>query len=119
MNAEWQPIETVPKTGERILVYDGYKISVVYYYNAEDNFVIVGSECSDMDDYSYIDAATHWMPLPHEPDEPAQKVCHWTRRGNMGATRYEPGCHMSGWWISDAADYKFCPYCGRRIEASK
>ncbi len=59
--SEWQPIETAPKDGKRILTFrylgDGYKVRVAYYTkgvwrNAQGHNPL---------------NATHWMPLPEPP----------------------------------------------------
>lgn len=58
---DWQPIETAPKDGRRILTFrylgDGYKVRVAYYAkehwrNAQGHNALT---------------ATHWMPLPAPP----------------------------------------------------
>lgn len=66
--AEWQPIETAPKSG-RFLVYvpDGalHRIMPAHY---ESNFRIIG------DHFAYDQRKpTHWMPLPDPPAPEAQE----------------------------------------------
>ena len=68
---EWQPIETAPKDGESILVFNSYGISEVQWCNEQDYDV--------PHDWWYIDGMkagyfglrgdepTHWMPLPAPP----------------------------------------------------
>ena len=60
---EWQPIETAPKDGRRVLVMWEYWSSepfVAYFKHGRWNGEVALSECSD-------DGPTHWMPLPSPP----------------------------------------------------
>ena len=62
---EWQPIETAPKDGTEILVFDGRGIWLVdteYEMYPKHN----GCGCCSS---SVDDVATHWMPLPEIPNE--------------------------------------------------
>jgi len=72
----WQPIETAPKDGTEILLYDKYKdinkASWIDNWCGSDaryqmQWCIYGSMDSD-DRYRTVDCPTHWMPLPEEPD---------------------------------------------------
>jgi len=59
----WQPIETAPKDGRRVLVMWEYWSSepfVAYFKHGRWNGEVALSECSD-------DGPTHWMPLPSPP----------------------------------------------------
>lgn len=77
--SEWQPIETAPKDGTRVLVYGTYQWedyldrqqtgAVTAYYIAADfwddediGWVLISTN-------PYRDRAqpTHWMPLPEPP----------------------------------------------------
>lgn len=65
--AEWQPIETAPKDGTRILVFvpDGRSDEpgqhlVSWYCNT---WVIT----TDERDWTFVLEPTHWMPLPEPP----------------------------------------------------
>ena len=70
---EWQPIETVPKDGTRVLLfsYDSYeRISIGHWGTSEPDFS--GKTCwvTDSEGPGYnsdIDNPSHWMPLPKEP----------------------------------------------------
>ena len=78
MNEEWQPIETAPKDGTRILVYGKY---IWYDYEENSEVGIICAEWAWEDCYKtegnwlsitvnhYVDYVypTHWMPLPSEP----------------------------------------------------
>lgn len=57
----WQPIETAPTTGERILLAHGNSVW-------EDEWWIGGSwlECHETGTHRG-EVPTHWMPLPEPP----------------------------------------------------
>ena len=60
---QWKPIETAPKAGTDILVFDGKQIWLVdteYEMYPKDN----GCGCCSN---SIHNEATHWMPLPEPP----------------------------------------------------
>ena len=61
--SEWQPIETAPKDGTAVLVYDG-KITTAEWYGLGGYWSLcrVGAWAED----SETDP-THWMPLPDPP----------------------------------------------------
>lgn len=65
--SEWQPIETAPEDGTKILAYSprapGSKIRVTWYRKAEDNASYIGWGEFNMDYWP----PTHWMPLPTPP----------------------------------------------------
>ena len=56
----WQPIDTAPRDGSRILLYDRGVIVEGYYVGAPCFWVIV-------DRYDDSCLPTHWMPLPEPP----------------------------------------------------
>lgn len=62
---EWQPIETAPKDGTRILAWDGRSIHVAYWGwdNPANRLAWLGGHCR----IDHIDQPTHWMPLPEPP----------------------------------------------------
>jgi hypothetical protein len=72
---EWQPIETAPKDGTRILaVVQGFRPAVAYWQNNRGVFDFIDAE--DMpspeawDEYLRNEpewTPTHWMPLPEPP----------------------------------------------------
>jgi hypothetical protein len=51
--SEWMPIETAPKDGVRIIIWDG-KITII---RADDLLARP----------VYLNNPTHWMPLPSPP----------------------------------------------------
>ncbi len=64
----WQPIETAPKDGTDILVYndDGHVYEARYDYD-KWRFATAdqhGCGCCA----GYDDAPTHWMPIPDKPE---------------------------------------------------
>ena len=59
---EWQPIETAPKDGKRVLVTDGFEVCDAYFRSGE----WWQYECGD-DWYSVSINPTNWMPLPQPP----------------------------------------------------
>jgi hypothetical protein len=82
----WQPIETAPKDGSRIVVLwpDGWADFAVWKTNSR---IVLGRELNEQgavglsdsyfgdpnenDDYDLAkpeNAPTHWMPLPEPPD---------------------------------------------------
>ena len=67
---KWQPIETAPKDGTTVLVYEGYYKSgdLIHtaQYSARQWVVLDGMEGDFM-----LEDPTHWMPLPEPPPEGA------------------------------------------------
>lgn len=69
---QWQPIETAPKDGTSVLVYDkswccgGPKISTSRWiaYKQRDGSLV----WSVKGGFSGVTQATHWMPLPKGPE---------------------------------------------------
>jgi hypothetical protein len=70
--SEWQPIETAPKDGTRILLYakdcafTGAWRAGPRYFNHWSAKIIEAAATWRLDDGSAY-AATHWMPLPEPP----------------------------------------------------
>lgn len=65
--SEWQPIETVPKDGTRVLLY-GPSIGIVAVSWQIGTFNGMGSWKVDMTGVNR-NQATHWMALPKPPIE--------------------------------------------------
>jgi hypothetical protein len=71
LTMEWQPIETAPKDGTRLLGYDveSSDMAVVYWcekpWTREWRLVVCGGWAED-DEWE----PTHWMPLPDPPKTP-------------------------------------------------
>lgn len=70
MGAEmtWQPIETAPKDGTKILGYDDGDILVMVFETDQDG---AGGWYIELSERAYTDVPewtpTHWMPLPEPP----------------------------------------------------
>ena len=75
---EWQPIETAPKDGTLVLIYntlnngtitsiDG-KIAVARYSHQHDGLEESLWEYGTYYSGAYLISATHWMPLPQPPE---------------------------------------------------
>lgn len=75
--SEWQPIETAPKDGTLILVYEPvrqYAEAGIYmvswdreYPYQPKTWCIVYSEQDEQGGCATVDWATYWMPLPEPP----------------------------------------------------
>ena len=65
----WQPIETAPKEGTAILVYDGDIMTTAawnkMFYDEDPEWVILTYDDWDLDSPRF--SPTHWMPLPDPP----------------------------------------------------
>jgi hypothetical protein len=58
---QWQPIETAPKDGTEIIVWDAeYRHS--YFARCNSKGEVYWDEL-----YGPLENATHWMPLPEPP----------------------------------------------------
>lgn len=62
---EWRTIDSAPKDGKPILVFDGNYMTTGWWHHYDKRFVLVvcGYGCVDGD----LDNLTHWMPLPIPP----------------------------------------------------
>ena len=70
----WQPIETAPKDGTRILAYgkhgldvDEQKWATVVWQDYSKGFVCDPNEATEYD--PEVSNITHWMPLPEKPND--------------------------------------------------
>ena len=70
MTAAWQPIETAPKDGTRVLAvtneYDG--VLIVSWRKAWFGNKVGEMAWFDDEDYDTYINITHWMPLPAPPE---------------------------------------------------
>ncbi len=72
--SEWQPIETAPKDGTRVLAFDGSQIITVDYQ--EPSYIGVNNHIKIEESWVQISDSgratdfypTHWMPLPGPPE---------------------------------------------------
>jgi hypothetical protein len=61
----WQPIETAPKDGTRVVFYEsGKKVKMGEHIRPEDGWCVVGWKCTN----GNFHRPTHWMPLPTPPN---------------------------------------------------
>lgn len=71
----WQPIETAPKDGTRILVNDGCDCYVAWWlandkYNKWQDYWVCGVDGSSGFNYALtVDDAIEWQPLPEIENE--------------------------------------------------
>ena len=69
-HSTWQPIETAPKDGTRVLLWNGYRRAIGWYSHYEDSSsgwhrqTLIGEPLGLRD----IAPETHWMPLPGPPE---------------------------------------------------
>lgn len=64
---EWQPIETAPKDGTKVMLYVGdclEWITAPWYWDTRD-----GLWKNTIGQYMETPFITHWMPLPQPPNE--------------------------------------------------
>ena len=76
MTVEWQPIETAPVDGSRILINTerrGVREAKFYMGNPDDGFCFYDNMVGGGPMTIFYDA-THWMPLPEPPKYFAQTV---------------------------------------------
>lgn len=62
----WLPIETIPRDGSMVLIYDDQFVEPVMRFIATDEAV------NDFGAFSNSYWPTHWMPLPAAPKEPTK-----------------------------------------------
>lgn len=67
LELKWQPIETAPKDGTAILVYEGDDIGVVLWRQQAFTNGEMEWCAQDCCDGVTIYKPTHWMPLPKRP----------------------------------------------------
>lgn len=76
MTEHWQPIETAPKDGARILVWDArvdapqYASVCIVRWGRDEPFGDKDTWTTDSEGPGYsseIGDASHWMPLPRSP----------------------------------------------------
>ena len=75
MSSEWQPIETAPKDGTELLLYERRErfidddfVEVDYIFSGAWNAESYQGECWECSEYEvFSHEPTHWMPLPEVP----------------------------------------------------
>lgn len=71
----WEPIETAPKDGTSILVYEETEwpeIFVAYHKNDSWGWTKEGNFGEDGDYFNH--SPSHWMPLPNPPEPKDEKT---------------------------------------------
>lgn len=68
--SEWRPIETAPKDGSTILVWNGQLVFDVWWW--EEDGAWVDGATDAYDDYTQYTGLTHWQPLPAPPEDVTQ-----------------------------------------------
>ena len=58
---EWQPIETAPKDGTRVLVHEPGMEPEIAHWSGGVWWI------GQSDDFQFPGGITHWMPLPEPP----------------------------------------------------
>lgn len=61
--SDWQPIETAPKDGTEMVLWDGGPTFGVWRPAISGFYDCVGGDPNDPEPFS----PTHWMPLPSPP----------------------------------------------------
>ncbi len=66
--SEWQPIETSPKDGTDVLVYEpGYVVAILHWHTVKTKTAAsYPGYWTDGDGLNWY-KPTHWMPLPEPP----------------------------------------------------
>lgn len=81
---DWQPIETAPRDGTDIIVWDGEVRTVTLWGKVSHVpiFGFLGVWGSDIEDVDLMNPQpTHWMPMPNPPSGPKQgQVMPWEDR---------------------------------------
>ncbi len=65
----WEPIETAPKDGNYILLWDeDFGLQVGFWARSLQRWSQSVEPCTCLRLLSYLDSPTHWMPLPQPPE---------------------------------------------------
>ncbi len=74
MKPQWQPIETAPKDGSRVIMWGRYN-SVCIAAWRDDRWFVDADESRAIEsqtdfgiEYKTFDFPSHWMPLPTPPE---------------------------------------------------
>jgi len=66
------------------------------------------------------DKVTHWMPLPEPPSASppnigeGEQVCAWVEKTHKYRVWRETACGNENYSMDE--EFKFCPYCGKRLK---
>ena len=77
-DAKWQPIETAPRDGTRVMLGNAAGVWVADWipvyrtgYRPDDPWHSALLNHDHIRESARYEAPTHWMPLPPPPDQPA------------------------------------------------
>lgn len=68
---DWQSMDSAPKDGSEILVYDRKTDSIMLVHWGEDygfRWCVTHSWQDEQGGYETADSPSHWMPLPNKPN---------------------------------------------------
>lgn len=68
---EWQPIETFPKDGTAVMVWNGSSRALAWWKEYYDGSVAIQRQnlVGEPVGIGILDPETHWMPLPSPPEQ--------------------------------------------------
>lgn len=118
VRVKWEPIETAPKDGTEVLLFDK-KEGEVYLGRWIDNSQKWCPQSSEMEvgfwsDEHHLPDVSHWMKIPQVP----VKIPEWKRLGMCcekfwDCVKWEEG---KKYYIEDIPhDISFCPWCGKEV----
>ena len=107
---EWQPIETAPRDGTQILLYQRWKDDTLL--RSAIDLGVWDSEKKAWNCHLYnIDDPSHWMPIPKEPE-----ILHDCKHVTCGWRCFSDPDHPERFVLVDYRDiwsYVIaCPFCG-------
>lgn len=65
---EWQPVETAPKDGTKILVWNGHGVHTAAWAACRSEVCAEMRWVSTEVGFLSFEGCTHWMPLPAPPE---------------------------------------------------
>lgn len=63
---QWQPIETAPKDGQRVIIYCDHGVEIGWYEHKIKYGSVWTTECCE--NFGGYENPSHWMPLPIPPE---------------------------------------------------
>lgn len=83
LNGGWQPIDTAPKDGTRLLIYDTDAFKRITIGHWSDDWID--------EDNADVWSPTHWMPLPRQPADPdGRNACNASPDSTPDPARNDP-----------------------------
>lgn len=77
---EWQPIETAPKDGTKVILYNGNRAASAQWFDKfekceNDQFPQTGwFEGISYGYHCFFYSPTHWIPLPEPPNQESNET---------------------------------------------